>query len=105
MPTVHFTDKLGTEHVVEARVGESLMVAARNQGIPGIMGDCGGSCICATCAIFVAPEWFAIVGPPGEDEAVMLEGSLAEGPMSRLACQIPVTPALEGLHVTTPADR
>jgi 2Fe-2S ferredoxin len=102
--TIHFTDHLGTEHVVDARIGESLMIAARDQGVPGIAGDCGGSCICATCAIFVAPEWFAIVGPPGEDEAMMLAGSLGEGPMSRLACQIRVTPELEGLRVTTPGN-
>lgn len=104
MTRVFFTDHQGTGYAVDAKDGETLMVAARDQDIPGIVGDCGGCCSCATCGVFVAPDWFAVVGPPGSDEAMMLEGSLAEGQTSRLACQIMVTPALEGLRVTTPKD-
>lgn len=104
MTRIIFTDHLGTETEVEARDGESLMIAARDHDVAGIIGECGGCCSCATCGIFVAPEWFARVGPPGEDEAMMLECSLAEGPMSRLACQVIVTPELDGLRVTTPEE-
>lgn len=102
MTKILFTDHQGSEYEVDAKDGETLMIAARDHDIPGIAGDCGGCCSCATCAVFVAPDWFAIVGPPGDDEAMMLEGGMADGPTSRLACQIMVTPALEGLRVTTP---
>lgn len=102
MTTIYFTDHRGVEHAVDARDGESLMIAARDHDVPGIVGECGGCCSCATCGVFVDPDWFERVGPAGEDEAMMLECSHADGPMSRLACQVKVTPALQGLRVTTP---
>ncbi|MET0371374.1 MAG: hypothetical protein ABW039_08370 [Sphingobium sp.] len=105
MPTVTFTDHLGTERCIEAKLGDSLMRTAKDNGVPGIDADCGGCCACATCGVFVDPDWFATVGPPGEMEASMLECCLAAGPHSRLACQIEITPALDGLRVTTPQSQ
>jgi 2Fe-2S ferredoxin len=102
MPTVYFTDFKGTTRRVEAKSGDSLMRTAKDNDVPGIDAECGGCSACATCGVFVDADWFEIVGPPGEIEASMLECCLAAGPHSRLACQIEITPALDGLRVTTP---
>ena len=99
---VIFVDPKGERRTVEAQVGASLMEAARDNGVPGIDADCGGMCACATCHVFVSPDWISKVGPPREQEAELL--SLAPDPTeySRLACQISLSEDLEGLTVTTP---
>jgi 2Fe-2S ferredoxin len=80
------------------------MEAGRKAGVPGIIGDCGGGAICATCHVYIAPEWWERIGPPAETEALMLQ--LAEEPRdnSRLACQIMVEDDLAGLSVTVPKE-
>lgn len=102
MTRIVITDYRGDAHEIQAKDGETLMVAARNHDVPGILGECGGCSTCATCGVIVDPDWFARVGAPGDDEAMMLECSAASGPTARLSCQITVTPQLDGLHVTAP---
>jgi 2Fe-2S ferredoxin len=84
-------------------VGVNLMQGAVANNVPGIDGDCGGACACATCHIFVDPAWVGRLGPRNAMEDSMLE--LAEGvkETSRLACQIKAAEALEGLVVRLPA--
>ena len=48
MPTVVFIEHTGVRHEVQALPGRSLMQVARDSNVPGILGDCGGSCSCAT---------------------------------------------------------
>lgn len=81
--------------------GKSLMVVARDAGVVGILGDCGGACACATCHVYVEPDWLEVVGLPDEVEAGMLDG--VSGTLrsnSRLSCQIQLRPELDGLKVT-----
>ena len=90
-------------HSVDAESGQSLMQVALQAGVRGIEGECGGTMVCATCHVYVAPEWIGRLPAPSEDELAMLEGAAAltrEG--SRLACQITVGPALAGLVVEVP---
>ncbi len=103
MPTVKFINFDGTEHVVEADEGVSVMQAAMTNGIPGVLAECGGAASCATCHVYVDDSWIARVGEPGDDENDMLECTATERkPTSRLSCQIDMTPELEGLVVHTP---
>ncbi len=102
MPRITFVEHGGRRHVVDAKPGLSLMRAAVDHDVPGIDADCGGACACATCHVFVPPEWAAATGSPGTMEAEMLSFSAAVRPESRLACQITVTDALDGLVVTMP---
>ena len=83
----------------------SVMETAVNNGIPGIDADCGGSCACATCHVYVDESFLAIVGGRNELEESMLE--VAEGVEcnSRLACQMSITEAFDGLRVTTPESQ
>ena len=102
MPKVTFIAFNGSHHVVDASAGLSLMRAAIDNNVPGIDGDCGGQCACATCHVFVAPEWAERVGPRHTNEDEMLNFAAELRDSSRLACQIPVTDALDGLVVSMP---
>jgi ferredoxin, 2Fe-2S len=102
MVRIVFIEHDGTPHEVEAKVGRSVMQAAVSNGVPGIDADCGGSCSCATCHVFVNPEWQEAVGGTSPTEEAMLSMSADRQENSRLSCQIPVTEALDGLTVTTP---
>lgn len=98
MPKVTFVgDQVYT---VDAGVGESVMAAAVRNGVPGIIGECGGNASCATCHVYVRDDFLPLVGEPNEVEEDLLELGVSdrrEG--SRLSCQIEVGPELDGLTV------
>lgn len=102
MTRIIFIEHNGTERSVDADNGLSVMEAAIDNAIPGIDADCGGSCSCATCHVFVDPAWTEKVGPPNENEEAMLSVSNDRQENSRLACQIKIDASLDGLVVTTP---
>lgn len=88
MGHVTYVEHDGTQHIVEVEDGVSVMEGAVGTGVPGINGDCGGMCACATCHVDVSPEWLAAVGGPGEQENDMLELAEQRDARSRLSCQI-----------------
>ena len=102
MPRVVFIADDGTRREVEAPVGESVMRAAILNNVPGIDADCGGECACATCHVFVEPEWLDRAGQRSEMEDSMLGFAATVQANSRLSCQIKLTEALDGLVVRTP---
>jgi ferredoxin, 2Fe-2S len=103
---LHFTHADGTRVTVQARSGQSLMKAAVAAGIDAIAADCGGCLSCATCHVIVAPDWALRLPPPDGDEISMLQMTAAPAePCSRLACQIVLTPTLDGLGVRLPSHQ
>jgi ferredoxin, 2Fe-2S len=102
MLKVTFIDFNGAAHPVNVNTGTTLMRAATDNRVPGIDGDCGGNCACATCHVYVEPDWLDRVGSRTASEEDML--NLVAEPLanSRLACQITLTEALNGLIVRTP---
>ena len=100
MTTIHIKDREGNEHAVEAKDGLSLMEPTRD--VPdGVEALCGGMCSCSTCHIFVDSAWFAKLPAIKDDELELLEGSeYYRRGESRLACQVRVNPALDGLRLT-----
>ncbi len=103
MPTVHLQAADGSNSLLAVREGQTLMRAAVAGGVEGIAADCGGTLSCATCHVYVDAEWWPRLPPPDADEAAMLEMTAAPREAgSRLACQIRVTAALDGLRVTLP---
>ncbi len=105
MPKVTFIDHAGNERTVEAVCGESVMLAARYNDVPGIDADCGGKCACATCHVHVDEAWIAKVGGRTETEESMLAFAPDVTANSRLCCQIRMTDELDGLTVTTPESQ
>jgi 2Fe-2S ferredoxin len=103
MTVVRYIEANGTEHAVEAENGISAMEAAVKHGVPGIDGDCGGAAACATCHVYVDPEWLAKTGSAADGlEKSMLEFAEDVRETSRLACQIKVTGELDGLVLRLP---
>ncbi len=102
MPKITFIAHSGQRHTVEAESGLSLMRAAIDHNVPGIDGDCGGACACATCHVFIEGDWAAKTGSRTQQEDEMLNFAAELRDSSRLACQITVTDALDGLEVTMP---
>jgi 2Fe-2S ferredoxin len=105
MTLITFVAHDGVETDINVAPGASVMEAAVQNGVSGIIGECGGVCACATCHVYFDPEAFARVGAPGETEAGMLEFSAGPRPTSRLSCQIKVTEALDGLVVHMPESQ
>jgi ferredoxin, 2Fe-2S len=102
MPKVTYITFDGTPYTVEAAIGTNLMSAATDNGVPGIDGDCGGNCACATCHIYVEAPWSAKTGQRTQVENDMLNFSAGLRDASRLACQITMTAELDGLEVHMP---
>lgn len=102
MTRITFVEHDGTTHVVDVEDGVSLMEAAIENNVPGIDGDCGGECACATCHVYVAVEWSDELSGMGEQEEAMLAFCEGADTRSRLGCQIRVKPELDGLVVQTP---
>ncbi|TIV48987.1 MAG: (2Fe-2S)-binding protein [Mesorhizobium sp.] len=100
MPKISFLIKDDREITADAAAGQSVMEAAIAASVPGIIAECGGACMCGTCHVHVAAEWISEVGEPGPDEDALLdEAANGRDATSRLACQIRVSGALDGLVV------
>jgi 2Fe-2S ferredoxin len=105
MVEIKFIAVDGSEAVVAAAEGLSLMENAIANGIEAIVATCGGNAYCGTCRVYVDPAWQAVMGEATEIELPMIDASGDETPGVRLSCQIPVTTELEGLVVRTPASQ
>jgi len=95
----------GREYVVDVAAGLSLMAGAKKNDVPGIDADCGGGCSCATCHVYVDPDWRARTGEQNPIEAATLEFAENVEANSRLSCQINVTEDLDGLVVRMPESQ
>ncbi|HSW15124.1 MAG TPA: 2Fe-2S iron-sulfur cluster-binding protein [Solimonas sp.] len=105
MAKILYIEHNGTEHLVDAEVGKSVMQNAVENLVPGIVGDCGGACSCATCHGYVDAAWEGKVEPKNETEEVMLEGAMRVECGSRLTCQIMMKPELDGIVVRLPVSQ
>ena len=102
MAKITYIDHQGTERVIDVANGLTVMEGAVRNLVPGIDADCGGACACATCHVYVHPDWFEKTGERSDMEASMLDFADDVRDTSRLSCQIQVSDALDGLVVTTP---
>ncbi|PHP64839.1 (2Fe-2S)-binding protein [Zhengella mangrovi] len=106
MTRIIFRDRNGRDHAADAKPGETVMQAAVNEMVSGIVADCGGAGTCATCHGYVDPKWADRVPPPTPDESEMIEaGCFDVEPTSRLTCQITVTEDMDGLIVRLPPSQ
>jgi 2Fe-2S ferredoxin len=102
VPKVIFTEPGGGRREIDAPLGVTLMEAARQHGVQGVVALCGGACACATCHVYIDPAWLARLEPREEMEEGMLETAWQPRDNSRLSCQIHITADLNGLEVTVP---
>lgn len=102
MIEITFVEASGKERTVTAPAAGDLMHAGRNADIVGMLGECGGTCGCGTCHVYIEQHWLDRLPPPADDEADMLSLSDNLLPESRLACQIMLRAELDGLRVQMP---
>jgi 2Fe-2S ferredoxin len=106
VPKVLFVLADGTQTGVDARVGDTVMTAATQNGVEGIIAECGGNRSCATCHVWVRDDFVPLLGPPDEMEEDLLDLGVSERRSgSRLSCQITVTEELDGLAVEIPPEQ
>ena len=105
MAKVTYIEHSGKSHTIEVPNGLSLMEGAVQNNISGIDADCGGSCACATCHVYVNEKWFDKLPNKEDAEEDMLDLAFEPKKNSRLACQITVTDNLDGVVVKMPSKQ
>jgi len=96
----------GSETLVDAAEGESVMQAAVQNDVDGIIGECGGSMMCATCHCYVDDGWTEAVGGQQDGESDLLDCAASEvRPSSRLSCQIRMRAELDGVVIHLPESQ
>ena len=103
MPRVTYISQDEKQTTLDIAVGTSVMQAAVFNGVDGIVAECGGSCMCATCHVYVREDQLSKLPEMELGEDAMLDGTASpRRPNSRLSCQLVMTPAMEGLVVNMP---
>lgn len=105
MAKIVFIEHNGKRHEVEAEEGKSLMQHAVDHFVPGIIGECGGNCSCATCHGYIDPAWLDRVPVKQANEESILEGAVHTQPNSRLTCQLRMSRELDGIVVHLPVSQ
>lgn len=103
MPKIIVTDREGAEHTIEGDAGLTVMEVLRDADM-GVAAICGGCCSCATCHIYVAPEWAEKIPAAEGDEAELVNELEYHKDNSRLSCQVEFTDQMDGLKVTVAPD-
>jgi ferredoxin, 2Fe-2S len=104
-PTLVFIEHNGTVHRVQAKLGQSVMQAALDAAVPGILADCGGACSCGTCHAYIEGPAAGHLLTASDSEREMVDCVIDPQNCSRLTCQLPITTALDGLVVRLPRSQ
>ncbi|MCW2786673.1 MAG: ferredoxin [Marmoricola sp.] len=104
MPKVTYVLADESEHVVDVPLGQSVMDGSVRNNLPGIVAECGGSCSCATCHVYVDAEWREAFDAATEEELDLLSFADGARDSSRLACQLIVTDGSDGLRVVVASN-
>ncbi len=105
MAKITYIEHSGKSHTIDVPNGLTVMEGAIQNNIPGIDADCGGSCACATCHVYVNEKWFNKLAERESAEQDMLDVAFEPNSSSRLSCQISVTDELDGLVVKMPSKQ
>jgi 2Fe-2S ferredoxin len=106
MPRVVYEHPDGSLTILDGEAGQSVMSLAVQNGVDGIIGECGGSCACATCHVYVGGTFLRTLQSMGELEDDMLSGTASERTRnSRLSCQIVLADHNDGIVVALPVTQ
>jgi ferredoxin, 2Fe-2S len=100
--TITYIAHNGTTTEVSAEIGSTVMQAAVDNGVDGIVAECGGNCSCATCHCYVDEAWRGVVGEANPIEKGLLPFAIDPRDNSRLGCQIEITEHMDGLVLHLP---
>lgn len=100
MIKLHIIDPDGNEYETQTDIGGNLMTVATDNLIPGIDAECGGSCSCATCHVYINDtKQLQLLGEKSDVENMLLDCLATKRENSRLACQVSLTDKQDGLVV------
>ena len=99
MPKITYVQKAGERQDIDVPVGHSLMEAAIDNSVEGIVAECGGACACATCHAYIDDAWLSKLPELNDMEDAMLDATSERRANSRLTCQIEMTDDLDGMVV------
>lgn len=102
MPKVTYILPDSTQKEVDVPCGQTIMDGSVRNNLPGIIAECGGSCSCATCHVYLDDEWHGHFDEPTDEERDLLEFADEAQPNSRLSCQLVVNEDCDGVRVTVP---
>ena len=103
MTSIIFIHPDGRNERIEADGAKNAMLVATSHGVDGILAECGGNAMCATCHVYVDEGWLGRLPAMGSEEDALLDGAADERlPNSRLSCQIKIAPELDGLVLRLP---
>jgi 2Fe-2S ferredoxin len=106
MPIVTYQPADGPPRAIDAPLGATARDVALANGVDGIIGECGGQAMCASCHVYVEEPFLALLGPITDDEDAMLDSTASPRlPSSRLSCQIRLTEELDGLILRLPEEQ
>jgi 2Fe-2S ferredoxin len=105
MPTITYILPDATERPIDVADGQTVMEASVRNNLPGIVAECGGTCTCATCHVYVDSAWAHAFTEANDEEAALVEFADGARAESRLACQLIVTEAADGARVTVADNR
>jgi 2Fe-2S ferredoxin len=105
MIEVTFIHPDGSRETHPAKSGDTVMDVALDNGVDGILAQCGGGCTCCTCHCWVLSPWRGRLAEPHQDELDMLEYAWGRDSRSRLACQVELTPELSGIAIRLPEEQ
>jgi 2Fe-2S ferredoxin len=99
MGKIFVTDRAGKQHELKIEIGQNVMEPLRELD-NGVEALCGGMCSCATCHVYVEPQWHAKLKPAQDDEMELLEETecFRKGE-SRLSCQLKFAGDLDGMRL------
>ena len=103
MPKITFVNKDGTETIIDAPIGLSILEVAHHNNID-IEGACEGSLACSTCHVIIDKDFYDKLDEASEEEEDMLDLAFGLTTTSRLGCQIIVSEKLDGLRVQLPKE-
>ena len=101
--TLHVTLTGGARLEAPAAAGFRIMELIRASGLP-IKAECGGACVCSTCHVRIAAPWRDLLPSPSDEELAKLDEIPTADDFSRLACQLTMTDALDGIEVEVQPD-
>lgn len=106
MAKVTYVQPDGARETFDIATGKSLMLGAQSNGVAGILGECGGQAMCATCHVYVDAAGLDLLPPMSDEEDAMLEDTASERkPTSRLSCQLEAGDDLDGIVVYLPEEQ
>lgn len=105
MYKITFVESGGQSHAIEAEDGQTLMQAATQNGVSGIVAECGGARVCGTCHCWIDEPLLGACGVPDEGETMLIEFSEHYRANSRLSCQVKISEALDGMVVHLPPSQ